>query len=261
MYNEVGTDTLAILAEAISNLDSVDEIVVLGDFNLYHPMWSTEHRRPPGPSVQPLLTIVETSQLQLLTVPGTPTHRWGNGESTIDLTFASEDIAQRVVYCKIDDRVDCDSDHLPIGLAIDWSWQPATPAKKRLWSKTNETILQQTVHERLNNTVAAEPKDEEAIDRLISDIVGALNAGIDASTPWANPSARSIPGFDDECKAICREVQQLRRYWQRTRQEDDYEAYRQACNRKGRHIRKALRTNHRQRVESASESQNGLGNW
>ena len=44
-------------------------------------------------AAQPLLTIIEDFHLQLLTVPGTPTHRWSGGESTIDLTFASEDVA------------------------------------------------------------------------------------------------------------------------------------------------------------------------
>jgi hypothetical protein len=65
---------------------------------------------------------------------------------------------------------------------------------------------------------ATELSDEESIDTL--------NAGIDASTPWSNPSPRSIPGFNQECKDICAKVQQLRRRWQRTRLEDDYEAYR-----------------------------------
>lgn len=61
-----------------------------------------------------------------------------------------------------------------------------------------------------------------------------------------------------ECKAICREVQQLRHRWQRTRQEEDYEAYRQARNRKGRHIQKTLRNTHRQKVEEASAAESGL---
>lgn len=68
----------------------------------------------------------------------------------------------------------------------------------------------------------------------------------------------SVAGFNQECKDICTEVQQLRRKWQRTRHEDDYEAYRQARNRKGRHIQKTLRNNHRQRVEESSSSQFGL---
>jgi hypothetical protein len=103
-----------------------------------------------------------------------------------------------------------------------------------------------------------ELKSEDDIDSLVSSIVKALNAGIDASTPWSTPSPRSIAGFDQECKDICTEVQQLRRRWQQTRQDDDYEAYRQARNKKGRHIQKLLRNTHRQRVEEASSSKNGI---
>ena len=53
-------------------------------------------------------------------------------------------------------------------------------------------------------------------------------------------------------------MQQLRRRWQQTRQNDDYEADQQARNKKGRHIQKILRNTHRQRVEEASESPSGL---
>ncbi|KAJ6114107.1 hypothetical protein N7512_007552 [Penicillium capsulatum] len=242
VYNEVTSDTLPTLAETIGTLSS-DRIVVLGDFNLHHPLWSADHRRArSGRSVEHLLRIIEDSQLQLLTVPGTPTHRWKDGESTIDLTFASEDIAAHVTCCKIDKGLDCDSDHLPIALAINWSWQPAEPKRKRLWSKTNLPILRQS------------------IDGFVSTLVQALNAGVEASTPWSNPSPRSIPGFNQECRDLCTEVQQLRRQWQRTRQDDDYEAYRQARNRKGRLVQKTLRNNHRQKVEEASTSQSGLWN-
>ncbi|KAJ5647261.1 hypothetical protein N7490_003633 [Penicillium lividum] len=45
VYNEVTTDTLPTLTEAIGTLSS-DRIVVLGDFNLHHPLWSADHRRP-----------------------------------------------------------------------------------------------------------------------------------------------------------------------------------------------------------------------
>ena len=149
VYNEVGTDTLSSLADAISKLDSGSEVMALGDFNLHHPLWSATHRRAGvGPNTQPLITITEEFQLQLLTVPGTPTHRWKDGESTIDLSFATEDLASRVVYCIIDKRLDCDSDHLPIALAVVWNWQPADPIKKRLWAKTNVPILRQTIKDR-----------------------------------------------------------------------------------------------------------------
>ncbi|KFZ04770.1 hypothetical protein V502_09996, partial [Pseudogymnoascus sp. VKM F-4520 (FW-2644)] len=86
---------------------------------------------------------------------------------------------------------------------------------------------------------ATELQDKESIDEYVRSIINALNAGIDASTPWSNPSPHSIPGLDQECKDICAEVQQLRR-------------------RKGRHIQKTLRNTHRQRVEEASASESGL---
>jgi hypothetical protein len=261
VYNEVASDTLPTLAEAISTLSS-DRIVVLGDFNLHHPLWSADHcRAGSGRHAEYLLQIIEDSQLQLLTVPGTPTHRWKDGESTIDLTLASEDVAARVTQCKIDRRLDCDSDHLPVALAIDWNWQPAKSKRKRLWSKTNLPILRQVVQERLARTnEATELRDKESIEGFVCTLVQALDAGIEASTPWSNPSPRSTPGFNQECRDLCAEVQQLRRRWQRTRLGDDYEAYRQARNRKGRLVQKTLRNNHRQRVEEASASPSGLGN-
>jgi ribonuclease HI len=260
VYNEVVTSTLQDLRETISRLDPRDEILMLGDFNLHHPLWSTtRHLAMNGiRAAQPLLAIAEDFQLELITVPGTPTHRWKDGESTIDLAFASEDVASRVIHCKIDTRLDYDSDHLPIGVAIDWSWQPTIPSKRRLWAKTDRPLLRRTVDSRLSQMPHTDLTDKDAIDNYVASIVNALNAGIDASTPWSSPSPRSIQGFDQECKDICTEVQQLRRRWQRTRLEDDYEAYREARNRKGRHIKKYLRNNYRQRVEDASTSKSGL---
>lgn len=262
VYNEVGTDTLPTLAEAIRALDPQEETIVLGDLNLHHPLWSAAHGHAGrGPSAQGLLAIIEEFQLQLLTEPGTPTHRWKDGEYTIDLTFASENVANRVVHCKIDREMDCDSDHLPIALAIDWNWKSAEPTKKRLWTKTNLAVLRETVRAHLPHPdITPRPRNKECIDKFVSSIIKALDAGIDASTPWSNPSPRSISGFDQECKDICTEVQQLRRTWQRSRQDEDYEAYRNARNRKGRHIQKTLRNTHRQRVEEASASPSGLWN-
>jgi ribonuclease HI len=146
-----------------------------------------------------------------------------------------------------------------VALAIDWNWPEAAPTRKRLWIKTDVSKLRETTQKqicRIDHT--ARLQDKESIDRFVAGIVVALEAGIEASTPWSNPSPRSITGFTQECKDICTEVQQLRRQWQQTRHEDDYEAYRQARNRKGRHIKKLLRDVHRERVAEASRSQAGL---
>lgn len=93
---------------------------MLGDFNLHHPLWTTTYdlAATRSTAAQPLLTIMQDFDLHLLTVPGTPTHVWGDGQSTIDLTFASADLASRMLYCRIDSDRDCDSDHLSIATAF-----------------------------------------------------------------------------------------------------------------------------------------------
>lgn len=227
VYNEVGTDTLSLLASALSKQDRNIEVILLGDFNLHHPLWSATHRRGVARArADELLTIIEDFNLQLLTVPGTITHRWKDGASTIDLTFATEELSSRVIHCKVAHRLDCDSDHLPIDIAIDWDFHPAIPTRKRIWIETDLFVLHKTVRDRLpNDGEVGEPRSNNDIDSYVASLVEALQAGIDELTPWANPSPRSVQGFDKKCKELCKEVQRLRRTWQRTRHEEDYKAY------------------------------------
>uniref|UniRef100_A0A8H7K2N2 RNase H type-1 domain-containing protein n=1 Tax=Bionectria ochroleuca TaxID=29856 RepID=A0A8H7K2N2_BIOOC len=242
VYNEPGSHTLSTLAETLGELDPGDEIIVLGDFNLHHPLWSAPHRRTGvGSRAQPLLTIIEDFQLQLLTMPGTPTRRWKSGDSTIDLTFA---LRLRSPSSGSGDRLEMAPDDPDKEKAVGKDRHTYPPPDGSGSSPLDPDAPQLT--------------DKESIDAFVSVIIGALNAGIEASTPWSNPSPRSITGFDQECKDICSEVQQLRRRWQRTRQDDDYEAYRQARNKKGRIIQKTLRSTHRHRIAEASNSQTGL---
>lgn len=115
-----------------------------------------------------------------------------------------------MVQCKINREMDCDSDHLPIVLVIDWSWQHAKPTRKCLWSRTNVEILWRTVVAHLPHLNSIlELKENMDINKLVDSIINALDAGIAASTSWSNPSPHSVIRFDQKCKNICTEVQQL----------------------------------------------------
>ncbi|RDL32701.1 uncharacterized protein BP5553_09157 [Venustampulla echinocandica] len=189
VYNEVGTRTISDLEEAIAKVDSHERLLVLGDFNLHYPLWSTTHRYNNNgiSAAQSLLTIIEVSELQLLTVPGTATHRWNEGESTIDLTFGSDDVASRLIHCRIDTNLDHDSDHLPIAVAIDWTPRHADLSRKRMWTKTDIPRLRQVVEQQLSRILyATELTDRTSIDEYVDSIIRAINAGIEVATPWSN---------------------------------------------------------------------------
>jgi hypothetical protein len=128
---------------------------------------------------------MEEFQLRLITERGTPTHRWKAGESTIDLAFTSEYLANHVIHCKIDRKLDCDSDHLPISLVFDWSWQPANPTRKRLWTKTNVEILRRTVEAHL---------PEQAAPWSLETRTVSINSSPPSSARWMPASTHQPPG-------------------------------------------------------------------
>ena len=65
VYNKTATNTLSVLRDAISQIDPQDELLVLGDFNLHHPLWSKDHRcdNTEIRAAQPLLAIAEDFHL------------------------------------------------------------------------------------------------------------------------------------------------------------------------------------------------------
>jgi hypothetical protein len=96
---------------------------------------------------------------------------------------------------------------LPIAVAIDRSWKFADPVKKRLWVNTNVPQLRQVVKKELSQVpVDINLRDRTSIDEHVGLIIRARQAGIDAATPWSDPSSRSISGFTHDCKEICTEV-------------------------------------------------------
>jgi hypothetical protein len=102
------------------------------------------------------------------------------------------------------------------------------------------------------------PGSEGEIDSRVRDLVVAITRAIEASTPIARPCDRSISGWAQECKEAQRMAQRLRIRYQRTRNQDDWEAYRHARNHNGRLIRKTLRDAHRSRVREPTTTPQSL---
>ena len=162
----------------------------------------------------------------------------------------------QLIHCKIAHELDCDSGHLPISVQFDWEWKEATKRQTRNWGATDVNKLRSTLKsgidqlQQLNINITT----PQGLDDLTAQLVHTILKAIDTSTPWNNPSPRSIPGFDRECKQACTETQQLRRQWQASRLEEDWQDYKKARNSKGRLISKHLRQAHRERVTDAASS-------
>lgn len=113
MSDIIGCDTL-------SELISINEqsYLLLGDFNCHHPYWGGISA-PRDTLAQALLNSTTSNGLHLITPPDVPIFRRRGREgviqeTVIDLSFATEDLRERVISCTI--RVDWSlrQDHIPI---------------------------------------------------------------------------------------------------------------------------------------------------
>jgi len=262
IYNELKaeriTRTLEILREELSREDPNNNILLLGDFNLHHPQWSQRRIRGISREARSLINITETSHLWQITPRGMKTHRGTGSDTTIDLAFTTQVLRDQLIHCKIDHSMDCDSDHLPIDIQFNWVWNKVTPRQTRRWAATDMDTLQNRIKERVAELQQADVSTPDNLDKLTEQFVHTLQDAISASTPWNNPSPRSIPGFDKYCKQACSQTQQLRRKWQLSRLEEDWQEYKKARNQKGRLISKHLQQTHRSRVEEAATTEGGL---
>ena len=90
------------------------EHLVLGDFNLHHPLWSGPRNPAAHKAAEPVVETLLAEGMELATPRGTITWEARGVSSTIDLAFTSQLLTQRLVECTINKELDHSSDHFPI---------------------------------------------------------------------------------------------------------------------------------------------------
>ena len=100
-----------------------NEQVLLGDFNLHHPLWGGLNREATDPESEDLIDIIGDFALHNTLPPGTTTYEEGGAHSTIDLCLVTMGLIDRVIKSEVDRDMDHDSDHLPISTMLDFAVQ------------------------------------------------------------------------------------------------------------------------------------------
>ncbi|EDN04466.1 predicted protein [Histoplasma mississippiense (nom. inval.)] len=257
LYNpetSTGNSTIPLLRTTVTEADSEKQIVV-GDFNLHHPLWGGT-RSDQDAEAEELVSLMADQQLELLIPPGTATYDEHDRQTTIDLALGTPWIHERKAYCGLREDLDHQSDHQPIAVTIMTAVETCDPPDQWQWQRTNTETLELELKRNLPYPTVLD--SEASVDHRVQGLVHAITRAIDASTPKAKPSDRSIPGWTQECKEAQRTARRLRRRYQRTRLESDWEAYCQARNYKARLIKKTLRDAYRARVREVSDSPHGL---
>jgi ribonuclease HI len=248
------TNGKTTLLEARAALDEFlpHEQILLGDFNLHHPLWGGPDVKRIHPQSENLVAIMEDFCLSNTLPAGTITFQEAAWRSTIDLCLVTAGLVDRVIRSEVEHDLNHDSDHLPISTEIHMTIKQAQQTGKRNYKRINEENYVKALKEAL--PPLRRPTTKTAIDNYVQEIVRAIKGAAEKTTPQTNVTPQSREGWTDECKKVLMETKRLRRLHSQYGTEETWEAYRAARNHKTRTIRKALTKMHRHRVEEAAES-------
>ena len=239
--------------------------MVVGDFNLHHPMWARPDYNHRHEEADDLIRIAEDHGLELLTPPGTITYEKHTGrgthQTTIDLTWATAEVTDLLVRCQ--DRRDWmhAADHIPILTELGIPMQKSPEKLKIQWREADWDTFLKTLAAELQPICPLTTTEE--IDATVDRLIKTIQQSAKTTVPTARITPYSRPGYHPELKRLRNNVNRTRR-WAASGQEEDIKAFRQAKHALGRETTKLSRNNHHACVEDATESIEGfwkLARW
>ncbi|EED18994.1 reverse transcriptase, putative [Talaromyces stipitatus ATCC 10500] len=230
--------------------------IVLGDFNRHHPLWAGPRYRHVDEEATELINLMDEHGLEQLLPPGTITYERVNAKSTIDLVWASHNLANRVVSCDTKPEWWYGADHVPISTQFDLTAIRVPPLVRKQWNATDWDLFLKLMD--IYNWHPRELNDNEAINEAIRYLVEAINQAAEQATPTKQISIYSRAGYTPEMAKLKHHVSRCRRHARRINTDQAWEDYAEARKEMKRRTNELARDLHRQRIEQATESIDGF---
>lgn len=230
-------------------LEREGEHIVLGDFNLHHPLWSGVRNPTIHAAAEPLAQLAATYDLSLALPKGEVTWEARGCTSTIDLVFLSRGLQGRLVKCSAQKDLDFGSDHYPIGLEIEMESVRLEQSPRRCWKRTNTDAVEAgALHLKLPTIELTSPTE---IDTYADYVVQFCQDLIDQTVPWSKPSKRGQPWWTQEIKNLVQQEREARR-------QHSWETQQEIGRKKNQAIHHAKRKHFRDAIDEATQ---GEGIW
>jgi len=225
------------------------EHVLLGDFNLHHPLWCGVRNPTVHAAAEPIVEITTQNGLTLASPKGETTWEARGSTSTIDLVFLSKALQDRLITCKVRPDLDFGSDHFPISTELELASVRIEQPRRRCWKKMDKGLVEASAEH------IQEPYEElstpRAIDSYTEYTIGFIQDLIEQTVPWGKPSKHGQPWWTEEVQEAVQEEREARR-------RHDHETQEKASLRKSRLILQEKRRHFREMVHEATQ---GEGIW
>lgn len=225
------------------------EHIVLGDFNLHHPLWGGTRAFTQDAMADNLIDIVEAAHMDLTLPAGTITWEARKSSSTIDLIFMTENLQNKVEHCKINEELNQSFDHKPISTKLRLGTELTQVHPRRAWKSID---MAKTEEHKKHAPCISISSSKIEIDEAISILQNYITDVIENTVPWAKPWKQSKAYWTRDCSDIVAETRRLRRVWSASRDLQDLNAYIKMCDKKKKIISKAKKKEFRLAVAEAA---------
>ena len=234
-------------------LDTSGPQILLGDFNLHHPLWTGPTRPTQHNAADTLIEITEQNGMELMLPQGTITWERGASRSTIDLVFACETLAPRLLHCKVRRELDQSSDHLPISTTFFWNVTNTESNLARNWEKADKGKIKERVESLLG---AADPDrvKQRGIEEEAQRIEEILKEAMEELVPTYRITPYCSLWWNADCERVVKRARRLRRDGWEPGEGERYKKYLEAVESKKKVIKKAKRDFFRQKISELTDN-------
>jgi hypothetical protein len=230
------SDVLPLLHHALLDV-SVDHIL-LGDFNLHHPLWGGAQATA-DPMAENFISFINAHFLHLLLPEGSITRSENGHETTIDLVFAFPPLKNSLESCRVRKYLHQWSDHLPIISVFSFVPQLCQFELRPLWKKEDEEDIKERAIE-----ICTFPENFSCIsdiDSSIDFLISWMKAVIDKHVPLSKPAPFRVPWLSEEIGELVEEARRAFKRHRRNPTELARQVYLETNKAKGAAIRQAKR--------------------
>lgn len=253
-----GVSTLPKLDEALEAIaeEGQDQYtMVLGDFNLHHPMWGGQHVLGTHAQSANLIDLAERHCLELANHEGTITRRVKDVATAIDLTWASSDLLDIITSWGVDLDADHCSDHLPIGMNVDLSVEHTPLAPARNWKLLDKDRFLSELASNYPKPHVLDTKPQ--CDDYAAEIHACLTTAIDVAVPFrkSTTTAKARSWWNRECKEVVDNERNDRHrlFRNASNPPGDWHTHQQLVNLRNKTIKKAKSKTWREFLHKASK--------
>lgn len=126
---------------------------------------------------------MENLELQLLTPQGLETFSGPTGSSTIDFTFASEDLVEDFIKCQT-----LDTQHGSNHQAVETQFNIATPYQEEKLRLLYKSVLWNKIREKVKDRISSLTIEEKDVNMFTSKLLAIVSDVIHDLVPVSKPS-------------------------------------------------------------------------